>query len=100
MSTPAEKYKNAARRFRDEKAVKRQTRILKSHGPVDDVLLKEPHRYHKQHSLNCGNPSCFMCANPRKIFKEKTIQEQRFYQDIDSPNDKHSNGLNLSSDTE
>jgi hypothetical protein len=33
-----------------------------------------------------------LCGNPRKIFKEKTIQEQRFYQDPDMPNDKHSNG--------
>lgn len=86
MSNDFEKNKNSTRRFNDELAVKKQTRILKSHGQVDDVLLKEPHRYHKQHAVNCGNPSCFTCANPRKIFKERTVQEQRFYQDIDSPN--------------
>jgi len=31
--------------------------------------------------LNCGNPKCIMCANPRKTFEELTIQEQRMFQD-------------------
>lgn len=100
MSTPAEKARNATRRFRDENAVKRQTKIAKSHGFTDQSTLREPHRFHKHHAVNCGNPSCFMCANPRKIFKEKTIQEQRFYQDPDMPNDKHSNGLIIKPDQE
>jgi hypothetical protein len=30
--------------------------------------------------MNCGNPNCHMCGNPRKIWKEKTIQEKRFEQ--------------------
>jgi hypothetical protein len=33
--------------------------------------------------MNCGNPNCVMCANPRKVFKEKTIQEKRLEQNID-----------------
>ena len=43
--------------------------------------------------MNCGNPKCVMCANPRKTFKELTQQEKRLYQDVDKRSDKHSNGL-------
>jgi hypothetical protein len=31
--------------------------------------------------MDCGNPKCMLCASPRKLFKELTIQEKRFYQD-------------------
>jgi hypothetical protein len=40
--------------------------------------------------MDCGQTDCFMCGNPRRTIKEKTIQEQRFEQtekdtfDIDS----------------
>jgi hypothetical protein len=34
-----------------------------------------------------------MCANPRKLWGELTQQEQRMFQDIDTPRDRHSNGL-------
>jgi len=30
--------------------------------------------------MNCGNPKCVLCMNPRKSFGEKTIQEQRLEQ--------------------
>jgi hypothetical protein len=43
--------------------------------------------------MNCGNPKCVMCSNPRKTLKELTQQEKRLFQDVDTPNDKHSNGL-------
>lgn len=39
---------------------------------------KSPHRFHKRHALNCGNPNCIMCMNPRKAFGEKTMPERRF----------------------
>ena len=32
-------------------------------------------------------------SKPRKTFKELTIQEQRNYQNLDEPRDRHSNGL-------
>jgi hypothetical protein len=89
MSDPNEKAKNATRRHRDEVAVKRQVRIAKTnHVPVD-----EPHKLAKKHAMNCGNPGCMLCSNPRKTFKELTIQEQSFYQDTDDVRDRHSNGL-------
>ena len=43
--------------------------------------------------MNCGNPKCFMCSNPRKTFKELTQQEKRMFQDVEKITDKHSNGL-------
>jgi hypothetical protein len=36
------------------------------------------HRFHKRKALNCGDPKCVMCMNPRKAFGEKTMQERRF----------------------
>ncbi len=79
MSTEQDKYKNSKRRLKDENAVKRQTKIAKEYG----VPVKEPHKFAKRHAMNCGNPKCFMCSNPRKVFKEKTIQEQRLEQDLE-----------------
>ncbi len=94
MSNAEEKIKNSKRRHNDDVAVKRQLRIAKEYG----IAVKEPHKFAKHHALNCGNPKCIMCSNPRKLFKELTSQEKRMFQDIDSPNDKHSNGLRPTDD--
>lgn len=92
MSNEQDKTKNSARRYADETAIKRQTKIAKEHG----APVKQPHRLNKKHAMDCGKPDCFLCGNPRKIHKDKlTIQEKRFYQDTDTVNDKHSNGLVL-----
>ena len=46
----------------------------------------QPHKFHKRKSLNCGDPDCVMCANPRKFFKELTMQEKKFYcEPVDLP---------------
>ena len=29
--------------------------------------------------------SCWMCGNPRRYFNERTIQEQRWFQDVGDP---------------
>ena len=89
MSTEQDKYKNSKRRLKDENAVKKQAKIAKEFG----VPVSEPHKFAKKHAMNCGNPNCVMCGNPRKTFKELTQQEKRLFQDVDTPNDKHSNGL-------
>jgi hypothetical protein len=89
MSNDTDKFKHSKRLLKDENAVKKQTKIAKEFGvPVD-----EPHKFAKHHAMNCGNPNCVMCSNPRKTFKELTPQEKRLFQDVDTPNDKHSNGL-------
>ena len=88
MSTEEDKFKHSKRLQKDENAVKKQTKIAKEYG----VPVKEPHKFAKHHAMNCGNPKCVMCGNPRKTFKELTHQEKRLFQDVDTPNDKHSNG--------
>lgn len=76
MSNELDKVKNSSRRHRDDTAVKRQVKIAKEFNiPVD-----EPHKLVKHHVMNCGNPKCILCANPRKVLKEKTIQEKSFEQ--------------------
>lgn len=79
MSNELDKVKNSSRRHRDESAVKRQLKIAKEFN----IPVEEPHKLFKHHVMNCGNPKCLMCGNPRKMFKEKTIQEKRFEQDVD-----------------
>jgi hypothetical protein len=79
MSTEQDKFKHSKRIQRDENAVKKQTRIAKQYGSS----VEEPHRFVKHHAMNCGDPNCVMCANPRKIFKEPTQQEKRLFQDLD-----------------
>ena len=99
MSSEQFKLKNSTRRHRDESAVKKQVKIAKSHGLTDkDKQIKEPHRYVKHHAMDCGQPGCMLCANPRrnKMFKTKdklTMHERQFMPDLDNVTDKHSNGL-------
>jgi hypothetical protein len=91
MSNEYDKIKNSKRRYKDEIAVKRQLEIAKENRLIDS---NEPHKYHKRHAMNCGNSRCYLCSNPRKVHKDKlTQQEKRLFQDIDSPNDRRSNGL-------
>lgn len=74
--------------FRNEK-LKHSKRIHQKHNYVDKQLriakanhfdVKEPHRYQKRSVVNCGDSSCLFCMNPRKAFKEKTMQEKSFEQ--------------------
>lgn len=90
MSNDNDKYKASRRRQKDENAVKKQTKIAKEHGtPID-----QPHKFHKKHAMDCGNPQCPLCGNPRRTHKDKlTQQEKSFYQNLDNITDKHSNGL-------
>lgn len=76
MSNEQDKEKRGKRILGDEHAIRKQVSIAKAHG----VPIEEPHRYAKHHALNCGNPKCSLCANPRKLRKEKTLQEIRFAQ--------------------
>ena len=94
MHTPQERDKRNLRIQRDENAVKKQTKIAQAHGLTSqDKAIKEPHRLAKHHAMDCGQPGCMLCGNPRKIFKERTAQEKRLFQDTEQQRDKHSNGL-------
>jgi hypothetical protein len=76
MSTEEDKFKKSRRILQDEVAVQRQVKIAKDYG----VPIKDPHKFAKRHALNCGNPNCVMCGNPRKFWGEETMQEKRFKQ--------------------
>ena len=94
MSTEEDKFKHSKRLQKDENAVKKQVKIARAHGLTDkDRAVKEPHRMAKHHAMDCGQPGCMLCGNPRKVFKELTAQEKRMYQDTEQTRDKHSNGL-------
>lgn len=74
MSHEDAKIKHSKRLHDDETHIKKQVRIAKAYG----VPVTEPHRLAKHHVMDCGNPKCMMCGNPRKVFGEKTIQEKKF----------------------
>jgi hypothetical protein len=81
MSNEHDRYKSSRRRQKDENSVKRQTNIAQSRG----VSVTEPHKFAKRHAMDCGQPGCVLCGNPRKTFKEPTVQEKRMFQDVDKP---------------
>ena len=89
MRTPQERDKKNLRMQRDENAIRKQVKIARAHG----MNVKEPHKFAKHHALDCGQPGCVLCGNPRKTFSELTTQEKRLFQDVEQPRDKHSNGL-------
>jgi hypothetical protein len=95
VSTEEDKFKKSKRLQKDENAVAKQVKIAKAHGLTSkDKAIQEPHRLAKHHVMDCGNPDCYLCGNPRKTHKDKlTAQEKRLFQDIDTPTDRKSNGL-------
>ena len=95
MSTEEDKFKKSKRIQQDENAVAKQVKIARAHRLTDkDKAVKEPHRLAKHHVMDCGNPECYLCGNPRKTHKDKlTAQEKKLFQDTEHIRDKHSNGL-------
>ena len=76
MSSEEEKFAHSKRIHQKGTSVKKQVHIAKEYGlPIDT-----PHKFAKHHAVNCGNPKCIMCSNPRKTFKELTAQEKRMFQ--------------------
>jgi hypothetical protein len=72
--------------------INKQLRIAKT----SDLDVSQPHRYAKMKALNCGDPKCFMCANPRKVWGEKTMQEKSFEQTLKwSENERIQNSNDL-----
>ena len=99
MANEFAKFKNSRRRHKDDIAIARQVKIAKQHGlGFDNKSIKEPHRHAKHHAMDCGQPGCMLCGNPRRntAYKSErlTAQERRLFQDLEAQRDKHSNGLN------
>lgn len=82
MSSQEDKEKRSKRLLKETNAIRKQLKIAKAHGLTDqDKSIKEPHRMAKQHAMDCGNPECGLCGNPRHIHKNgKTVQELSFEQ--------------------
>ena len=74
MSKDEDKIKHSKRLLKDENAIKKQVKIAKSHGmPVENA-----HGFAKHHVMDSGQPGCIVCGNRRKVWGEKTVQEQKF----------------------
>ena len=71
-----DKSKHQERIQQKENKIKKQLKIAKAFS----IPFKEPHKLLKRSVLSCGDPKCFHCANPRRVWNEKTIQEQKFEQ--------------------
>ena len=94
MSNDFAKFKNSQRRHKTDVAIARQIRIAKSHGTLDQKNIVQKHRLAKHHAMDCGNPHCYLCGNPRKTHKDRlTAQEKRLFQNLDQNSHKHFNGL-------
>lgn len=96
MSNETAKFLNSRRRHKTDVHIARQLKIAKQHhlGDYRSQDEKEPHRMAKRHAMDCGNPHCYLCGNPRKTHKDRlTAQEKRLFQNVDKVSDRHSNGL-------
>lgn len=78
MSNEVDKIKHSKRLLKDQNAINKQTNILKAY----QIPAGNAHKYSKRKAMNCGDPKCTLCGNPRKLFKEVTIQEKRFDQEL------------------
>ena len=93
MSDEKDKLKHSERLHQKETKIKKQIQLAKNYGyhKLSSAMHKwryllQPHRSHKVHIFNCGDPKCYMCGNPRKFFGEETMQEkkhkqEKFYKD-------------------
>ena len=104
MSNDQAKFINSKRRHKNDVAVARQVKIAKAAhlpGTMPGPDIKQPHRLAKRHAMDCGNPQCYLCGNPRKTHKDKlTAQEKRLFQNVEVIRDTHSNGLTTKEDDE
>ncbi len=66
------------RRHRSETAVAAQLAIARRNGASDKVLA-QPGRLRKHRAMDCGNPQCGLCGNPRHTGRKGalTFQEER-----------------------
>lgn len=70
--------KRGRRRRLTTNAINRQKRIAKNSVWHNNKLLEQPHRMAKHHALDCGRSRCHVCGNPRRLFKQRTLQERKW----------------------
>jgi hypothetical protein len=86
VSKEEDKVKAKTRMHRAWRAIKKQLNIIKSRKHFGDASKRidesQPHRLAKHHAMDCGQPHCTLCGNPRhnraRKGKDKlTTQERR-----------------------
>lgn len=96
MANETAKFINSRRRHKTDVAIARQVRIAQAHRTFNQRNVAQVHRLAKHHAMDCGNPGCFVCGNPRKTHKDRlTAQEKRLFQSADGARNRHSNGLDI-----
>ena len=98
MSDENTRNERSKRIKRDHRSIKKQLKIAKAYSI--DVDNKDKHRLSKLKVLNCGDPNCFLCANPRKFNKGKNInslttKERAFLETINWIEDEEENDMIL-----
>ena len=93
MANDQAKFLNSRRRHKNDVAIARQIKIAKQHhlpGTLRSPQERQPHRMAKHHAMDCGNPKCYLCGNPRKTHgKDRlTAQEKRLFQDLEDNRNK------------
>lgn len=78
MASEEQKFIHSKRILKKDASLRRQTKIAKTFGV--DHFVKEPHRMHKHHALDCGISDCIICHG-KKAKGERTVQEKRIFQD-------------------
>ena len=78
MSDENTKVKHSKRRHNTDTVIFKRRKLLKDYK-IENRSFKQKHRLSKMNGINCGNPGCMMCMNPRR-YGEKTIQELSFEQ--------------------
>lgn len=78
MSHEQDKTHHSKRIHQKQTKISNKMKLAKEYGLGH--ALKTPHKYHKVSLFSCGDANCVMCGNPRKFFKEKTMQERKFEQ--------------------
>ena len=90
MANEQAKFLNSQRRHKTDVAIARQVRIARSHSTFNNRNIRQTHRLAKHHAMDCGNPKCYLCGNPRKTHKDHlTAQEKRLFQDLDDPKHRY-----------
>lgn len=74
MSSEQHKEQRSKRLHSRQTKAKRQVAIAKMHG----VEVESAHVFDKRHAMNCGDPGCSLCGNPRKFL------ETRLFKNADS----------------
>lgn len=94
MDKEESRIKRSSRLQKEENAINKQVAIAKMNTSHDAYLrqdVTQPHRFAKHKAMDCGNPKCYGCGNPRKTHKDKlTIQEKRLFQNIEDDTNNES----------